>query len=123
MHSTNGDQFSNDSSALMKNYIFFIIFLDTSADSSSGIVLPNGRGQPRKKARHVTEQDIESLERAQANARKKLKNILDKATEDAKELVKSQGLWYWYLYFGFWFSIKLFKKYFGQKIVLQLFLI
>ena len=56
------------------------------------MVLPNGRGQPRKKIRHVTEQDIESLERAQANARKKLKTILDKATSDAKEFVISQGM-------------------------------
>ena len=67
-------------------------FIDTSVDSSSAMVLPNGRGQPRKKIRHVTEQDIESLERAQANARKKLKTILDKATSDAKELVISQGM-------------------------------
>lgn len=74
-------------------FIFFVaVFTDLSADSSSAMVLPNGRGQPRKKIRHVTELDIESLERAQANARKKLKNILDKATADAKELVYSQGM-------------------------------
>ena len=64
---------------------YFLTLPDTSGDnSSSGIILPNGRGQPRSKMRHVTDQDIQSLERAHAVARKKLKTILDKATEDAK---------------------------------------
>eukprot|EP00111_Clytia_hemisphaerica_P001672 TCONS_00004744-protein len=61
------------------------------SSSSAGMVLPNGRGQPRKKIRHVTEHDIESLERAQASARAKLKTVLDKASEDARELLQSSG--------------------------------
>lgn len=72
-------------------FFIFYLFVYQDVTNGAGIVLPNGRGQPRKQTRRVTEHDIESMEKAEASARAKLKSVLDKASDQAKEISQKMG--------------------------------
>lgn len=43
------------------------------------LILPNGRGKPRKNVRSITENELHVLEQAQERARTKMKSVLGKA--------------------------------------------
>ena len=63
----------------MLTYNWISLHLDVNINN---IILPSGRGKPRENKRVIETKDFEKLEKAQEEARAKLKSFLDRANSE-----------------------------------------